>query len=86
MPSLLTSPRFLGIFIIAVLQGLVLFNVIDSVQGEGLIVIVQSVIAGAVVVRTVDRVGDKSVLAAGVASEQITVTPVNSVTNVPPKD
>ena len=83
MKDLFKSPRFLGILVIAVLQGLVLFNVIDSAQGDGLVVIIQSVIAGAVVVRTADRLGDRQVLAAGVASEQISVS---SVTNVPPKD
>ena len=82
--DLLKSPRFLGILSIAILQALVLFNVINGVQGDGLVVIIQSVIAGAVVVRTIDRTGDKAVLAAGVASEQLSVRNVTEVP--PPKD
>ncbi len=64
MKDLLKSPRFLGIVAIGILQALVLFNVIDSVQGDGLVVILQGVIAGAVTVRTIDRAGDKQVEAA----------------------
>ena len=60
MKSLLQSPRFLGIVTIGVLQALVLFNVITGVQGEGLIQIVQAVIAGAVAVGSLDRVGKKA--------------------------
>lgn len=59
--DLLKSPRFIGILVIGLLQGLVLFNIISGIQGEGLIQIIQAIIAGAVVVRTVDRTGDKKV-------------------------
>lgn len=55
MINLLKSSRFQGILAIAILQALSLFNVITSVQGEGLIQIIQTIIAGAVVIRTVDR-------------------------------
>lgn len=79
--KLLQSPRFLAVLVIGLLQGLVLFNIITGEQGEGLIQIIQAIIGAAVVVRTVDRVGDKQVLAAGVASEQLNVV---SVTEVPP--
>lgn len=58
--KLLNSPRFQGILAIGVLQALVLFNVITSVQGEGLILIIQSIIAGAVAVGSLDRVGKKA--------------------------
>lgn len=61
MIDLLKSPRFWGIVAIGLLQGLVLFNIITNVQSEGLIQILQAIIAGAVVVRTVDRNGDKKV-------------------------
>ena len=81
MPQLLKSPRFLAVLVIGALQALVLFNVINSEQGEGLILIIQGILGSAVVVRTVDRVGDKQVLAAGVASDQLSV---GSVTKVPP--
>lgn len=68
MLDLLKSPRFLGLLVIAILQGLVLFNIITSIQGEGLIQIIQAVIAGAVVIRTVDRGGDKAVESSKIVS------------------
>ena len=60
MQNLLGSPRFQGILLIGALQALVLFNLITSVQGEGLILIVQSIIAGAVAVGSLDRVGKQA--------------------------
>lgn len=58
--TLLKSSRFQGLLIIAILQALVLFNVITNVQGEGLIHIVQTLIGAAIAIRTVDRnLGDK---------------------------
>lgn len=59
MKELLSSPRFLAILVIGALQTLVLFNEITSVQGEGLIQIIQTILAAAIVVRTVDRTTDK---------------------------
>ncbi len=59
--TILKSERFWGIIAVALLQALVLFDVITSVQGEGLIQIIQTVIGSAIVVRTVDRIGDKMV-------------------------
>lgn len=53
--ALFSSPRFLGVLAIAFLQALVLFNVITSVQGEGLIQIIQGVIGIAVTIKTIDR-------------------------------
>lgn len=58
--KLLSSPRFQGILAIGLLQALVLFNVITSAQGEGLVMIIQTVIAGAVAVGTLDRVGKQA--------------------------
>ena len=81
--ALFSSPRFQGVLVIAILQALVLFNVISSVQGEGLIQIIQGIIATAIVVKTVDRSADKKVVAAGVASGQ---TNVASVTDIPPTE
>lgn len=60
MINLLQSPRFLGILTIGVIQALVLFKVIDGVQGEGLANIVSAVIAGAVAVGSLDRVGKQA--------------------------
>ncbi len=81
MPEILKSPRFIAVLIIGALQALVLFNIISGEQGEGLVLIVQSILAVAVAVKTVDRVGDKAVIAAGVSSNQL---PVSSVAVVPP--
>jgi hypothetical protein len=55
--SLIQSPRFLGIVAIGILQALVLFNIISGVQGEGLINIISGIIAAAVAVGSLDRVG-----------------------------
>ena len=60
MINLLKSPRFIGIVAVGVLQTLVLFSVISSVQGEGLINIVSGIIAAAVAVGSLDRVGKQS--------------------------
>lgn len=68
MLTLLKSPRFQGILIIGILQALVLFNVISGVQGDGLVQIIQAIIAGAVVVKTVDRGGDKAVESSKITS------------------
>lgn len=81
--SLLSSPRFQGILVAAILQALVLFNVITGEQGEGLVLIIQGIIAAAVLNKTVDKVGDKNIIAAGVSSGAIDV---KSVTDVPPQE
>lgn len=81
--SLLGSPRFHGILIVAVLQALVLFNIINSEQGEGLILILQGVIAAAIVNKTVDKVGDKGIVAAGVSAGTVDV---RSVAEIPPQE
>lgn len=60
MLSLIKSTRFQGILIIGALQALMLFNVITSAQGEGLIQIIQAIVAGAVAVGTLDRVGKQA--------------------------
>lgn len=58
MMNLLKSSRFQGLLLIGVLQALVLFHVITGEQSQGLIQIIQAIVAGAVVVRTVDRSAD----------------------------
>ncbi len=60
MMNLLTSPRFLGILAVGVIQSLVLFSVITGVQGEGLANIVSGIIAAAVAVGSLDRVGKQA--------------------------
>jgi hypothetical protein len=57
--SLLTSPRFLGIVTVGIIQALVLFGIISGVQGEGLANIISAVVAGAVAVGTLDRIGSQ---------------------------
>lgn len=65
--SLVTSTRFIGLVLVGLMQALVLFNVVTSAQGEGLIHIIQSIVTGAVVIRTVDRnTGDAKIIASGV--------------------
>ena len=66
--TLLYSSRFQGALGIAVLQALVLFNLITDVQLEGIVHIVQGLIAVAITIRTVDRLGDKKVESAQIAS------------------
>jgi len=56
--KLFQSPRFWGLIAVGILQALVLFNVIDSVQGEGLTSIVQAIIVGAVAIRTIDKASE----------------------------
>jgi len=53
--ALISSPRFIGLVIVGGLQALVLFNVISGPQGEGLTQIIQAIIGGAIVIKTVDR-------------------------------
>ena len=55
MLNLLKSNRFQGILAVALLQALVVFNVITSTQGESLIQILQTIIGAAIVIRTADR-------------------------------
>jgi len=56
---LLSSSRFQGVLAIGILQALLLFNLITNTQMEGLVQIIQGIIATAVVIRSVDRIGDK---------------------------
>ncbi len=57
---LLQSPRFLGILAVGIIQALVLFSVISGVQADGLANIVSGVIAAAVAVGSLDRVGKQA--------------------------
>jgi hypothetical protein len=77
--ALLSSPRFIGLVLIGALQALVLFNVITGVQGEGLTQIIQSVILGAVAIKTVDRASEK---VAGATANTTTVTMPKNVSSV----
>lgn len=56
--DLLNSSRFQQLLIIAILQSLVVFNVISSDQGVQLINIISALFGASVVVRTVDRQSD----------------------------
>jgi hypothetical protein len=53
--SVFTSPRFLQLLLVAVLQSLVVFNLITSEQGEGLINILSALFVGSVAIRTIDK-------------------------------
>jgi len=78
--DLFKSPRFIGILVIGLLQALVLFNIIDNTHAQGLILIIQGIIAAAITVRTVDRNGDKKVESAKIMSD---ITPVDATTDSP---
>lgn len=77
--ALLSSPRFIGLVIVGFLQALVVFNVITGVQAESLIQIVQSIILGAVAIRTLDRNAEK---VAGATANTTTVTMPKNVSSV----
>lgn len=77
--ALLSSPRFVGLVIIGALQALVLFNVISGAQGEGLIQILQTIIGGSVVIKTIDRASEK---VSSASANTTTVTMPKSVTSV----
>lgn len=62
--SVIKSSRFQQLFVIAVLQSLVLFNIISSDQGVGLINIISGLFGASVVIRTVDRQTDVKTAAA----------------------
>ncbi len=68
LSTLLTSTRFWLLVIVALLQILVVFGVIDGMKAEKLTQIVQVFLGGIVTVRTVDRQGDKKVEAAKIAA------------------
>lgn len=57
--GILSSVRFWQMFIVAVLQSLVLFSVISSEQGSGLIDIVSALLVGSVAIGTIDKVAKK---------------------------
>lgn len=62
---LFSSSRFLSILAIGILQALVLFGIVTSVHGDGLIQIIQMIIGAGVIVKTVDRnTGDATITAA----------------------
>lgn len=66
--ALFSAPRFQAALVIGVLQALVLFNVVTSEQGQGLILIIQSIIGYGAVTGTVDKLGEKKVEAAKIQS------------------
>lgn len=55
MKEIYKSPRFWLLVITAILQGLVVVNVIEGAQAEGLVQIVQALLLGVVGIRTIDR-------------------------------
>lgn len=73
--EILGSSRFQQMILIAILQSLVLFNVITSDQGTGLINIISYLFGASVLIRTVDR-------NAGDAKSATTVSIPNNVSSV----
>lgn len=58
--DILGSVRFLQLLVAAVLQSLVLFEIINGAQAEGLIDIISTLLVGSVAVGTLDSVAVKS--------------------------
>lgn len=77
MKDIFNSPRFWLLVATAGLQALVVVNVINGVQAEGLVQIIQALLIGIVGIRTIDRnIGDAK---AGVTTVSMP-TSVNTVT------
>ncbi len=58
--AFLKSTRFWKIVLIAVLEGLVVTNVIDGETSQTIARLLEFVLGSSVVIRTVDRVGEKT--------------------------
>lgn len=58
--NLFTSIRFIQLVVVAVLQVLVVMNIIDSVQGEALTQVIQALILGSVTIGTIDSAATKA--------------------------
>lgn len=81
--EILRSPRFLQLVLIAALQTLVLFNVVSTEQGTGLINILSALFAGSVVISTVDKnTGEARIESAKLSSGTTTVTIPDNVSEV----
>lgn len=77
--DIFSSARFVQLFVVAILQALVLFRVIDTEQGTGLINIISALFAGSVVIGTVDRASENKVAAAIITAEAIASVPTKEV-------
>lgn len=71
--NVVTSVRFFQIFVVAVLQALVVFKVIDGAQGEALTQIIQTLLLGSVVIGSADSIATKS-------ANVVTVAPTETAT------
>lgn len=58
--AFLKSTRFWKIVIIAVLEGMLALGVIDGQTSEVVTKLIEFVLGGSVVIRTVDRLGEKA--------------------------
>lgn len=56
--AIISSARFIQLLIVALLQALVLFNVISGEQGTGLINIISGLFVASVAVSTIDKHGN----------------------------
>lgn len=78
--TVFTSVRFLQLVVVATLQVLVVFNVIDSSQGEALTQIIQTLLLGSVAIGTLDSVAQKSATpAVAVKDSSLTVEAPSTV-------
>lgn len=82
MKNIFSSPRFWLIVIIAVLQSLTVFNIINGDQADRLINILSVALGSMVALRTVDKVGEAQVSAAKIAAGTTTISMPKAVSTV----
>ena len=58
--NIATSVRFIQLLVVAILQVLVVLEIIDSVQGEALTQIIQALLLGSTALGTADSIAQKS--------------------------
>lgn len=81
--TIFSSARFIQLLIIAILQSLVLFNVIDTAQGAGLTNIISTLFGASVVIGTLDKnIGEAKIEVAKLSVASTTVTIPKSVSRV----
>lgn len=81
--QIFTSPRFIQLLIIAIIQSLVLFSVVSSDTGTGLVNIISGLFAASVAIGTVDKnIGEAKIEAAKLSTGTTTVTIPDTVSEV----
>lgn len=83
MNGIFQSPRFWLIVAIAVLQALAVFNVLGGEQVDQLINIISIALGGIIANKTIDKIGEKTIIAAGVQKGSVDI---EDVVKVPPQE